>query len=147
MISIKYRTKICVRNDIDMCIWVKSRNCGCLVTWFCYQLIAKPGNKTALVSWPDPYVHVCNTWGVVSEDGLYGVARSLPRSLTNSLTRSMNSWCNSTSSIPIANCSINVLISPNWFQLLFGNQLIKCSQSLFSHSTTTARVQMSDCWI
>ena len=21
--------------------------CGCLVTWFCYQLIAKPGNKTA----------------------------------------------------------------------------------------------------
>ena len=25
-------------------IWVRSRNCGCLVTWFCYQLIAKPGN-------------------------------------------------------------------------------------------------------
>ena len=38
-----------------MCIWVRSRNCGCLVTWFCYQLIAKPGNKTATVSWPDPY--------------------------------------------------------------------------------------------
>ena len=38
-------------------IWVKSRNCGCLVTWFCYQLIAKPGNKTATVSWPDPYVN------------------------------------------------------------------------------------------
>ena len=36
-------------------IWVRSRNCGCLVTWFCYQLIAKPGNKTATVSWPDPY--------------------------------------------------------------------------------------------
>ena len=34
---------------------VRSRNCGCLVTWFCYQLIAKPGNKTAAVSWPDPY--------------------------------------------------------------------------------------------
>ena len=28
--------------------------CGCLVTWFCYQLIAKPGNKTATVLWPDP---------------------------------------------------------------------------------------------
>ena len=28
---------------------------GCLVTWFCYQLIAKPGNKTAAVSWPDPF--------------------------------------------------------------------------------------------
>ena len=37
------------------CLWVRSRNCGCLVTWFCYQLIAKPGNKTATVSWPDPY--------------------------------------------------------------------------------------------
>ena len=35
-------------------IWVRSRNCGCLVTWFCYQLIAKQGNKTATVPWPDP---------------------------------------------------------------------------------------------
>ena len=26
-----------------------------VVTWFSYQLIAKPGNKTATVSWPDPY--------------------------------------------------------------------------------------------
>ena len=37
-------------------------NCGCLVTWFCYQLIAKPGNKTATVLWPDPYGlhhHLC----------------------------------------------------------------------------------------
>ena len=31
--------------------------CGCLVTWFCYQLIAKPSNKTATVLWPGP--HVC----------------------------------------------------------------------------------------
>ena len=38
-------------------IWVWSRNCSCLVTWFCYQLIAKPGNKTAAVSWPDPYIY------------------------------------------------------------------------------------------
>ena len=36
-------------------IWVRSWNCSCLVTWFCYQLIAKPGNKTATVPWPDPY--------------------------------------------------------------------------------------------
>ena len=28
--------------------------CGCLVTWFCYQLIAKPGNKTATPPWPRP---------------------------------------------------------------------------------------------
>ena len=36
-------------------IWVRSRRHGCLVTWFCYQMIAKPGNKTAAPSWPDPY--------------------------------------------------------------------------------------------
>ena len=36
-------------------IWVRSRRCGCLVTWFCYRLIAKPGNKIAAPSWPDPY--------------------------------------------------------------------------------------------
>ena len=47
------------------CIWVRSRNCGCLVTWFCYQLIAKPGNKTATVPWPDPYG--IGTWRVTSK--------------------------------------------------------------------------------
>ena len=26
------------------------------VTWFCYQSIAKPDNKTATVSWPDQYL-------------------------------------------------------------------------------------------
>ena len=36
-------------------IWVRSRNCGCLVTWFSYHLKAKPGNKTATVPCPDPY--------------------------------------------------------------------------------------------
>ena len=51
--KVKQRTgtySLCV-----ICIWVRSWNCGCLVTWFCYLLIAKPGNKTAEVSWPDPY--------------------------------------------------------------------------------------------
>ena len=33
----------------------KSQNCGCLVIWFYYQLIAKQGNKTTTVPWPDPY--------------------------------------------------------------------------------------------
>ena len=37
-------------------IWVRSQNCGCLVTWFCYLLIAKPGNKTDAALWADPYV-------------------------------------------------------------------------------------------
>ena len=36
-------------------IGVRSWNCGCLVNWFCYQLIAKPVNKTAKVLWPNPY--------------------------------------------------------------------------------------------
>ena len=46
-------------------IWVRPRNWDCLVTWFCYQLIAKPGNKTAPVPWPDPYIgiYMCtNPW-------------------------------------------------------------------------------------
>ena len=38
-------------------IRVKSRNWGCLVTWFCYQLIVNPGKKKkASISWPDPFV-------------------------------------------------------------------------------------------
>ena len=37
-------------------IWVRAWSWGCLVTWFCYHLIAKPGNETASVSWPDPYI-------------------------------------------------------------------------------------------
>ena len=41
-----------------ICIWVRSWRCGCLVTWFCYHLIAKPGNKTAASSWPDPYCFI-----------------------------------------------------------------------------------------
>ena len=43
-------------------IWVRSQNCSSLVTWFYYQLIAKPGNKTATVPWPDSFVYLmgCN---------------------------------------------------------------------------------------
>ena len=37
------------------CIWVRSRNWGCLVAWFCCQLIAKASYKTASVPWPDPF--------------------------------------------------------------------------------------------
>ena len=36
-------------------IWVRSQS-SCLVTWFCYQLVAKPGNKTAAPSWRDSYI-------------------------------------------------------------------------------------------
>ena len=44
-------------NDaVNWCVWVRSRRCGCLVTLFCYQMIAKPGNKTAAPLWSDPYI-------------------------------------------------------------------------------------------
>ena len=38
-------------------LWVKNmgRVTELRLSWFCYQLIAKPGNKTATVPWPDPY--------------------------------------------------------------------------------------------
>ena len=35
--------------------WIRSWRCGCLVTWFRYQMIAETGNKTAEPSWSDPY--------------------------------------------------------------------------------------------
>ena len=41
----------------SMKMWVKSQRWGCLVTWFCYHLIAKPGNEAAATLWPDPYTH------------------------------------------------------------------------------------------
>ena len=67
---------IVMTTDIWKCVytshrmlWVSSRRCGCVVTWFCYQLIAKPGNKTAVPSWPNPY---CNDHQVVITDTIRG---------------------------------------------------------------------------
>ena len=42
----------------EIMIQVKSWKCACLVTWFCYHLIEKPGNKTGALSWPDPYNNI-----------------------------------------------------------------------------------------
>ena len=39
-------------------IWVRSRKCACIFTWFCYQMTAKPGNKTGPPSWTDLYVYI-----------------------------------------------------------------------------------------
>ena len=41
-------------------IWARSSRWSCLVSWFCYQLIAKPSNKRATPPWPDPYQY--NVW-------------------------------------------------------------------------------------
>ena len=67
---------------LHICIWVRSPNCSCLVIWFCYQLIAKPGNKTAEVSWPDSYtVHpirfiICHIGCAVYTDMKQPVAKT-----------------------------------------------------------------------
>ena len=42
----------------------KIRRWACLVTWFCYQMIAKTGNKTGPPSWPDPYQFIKWFWKV-----------------------------------------------------------------------------------
>ena len=42
----------------DTIIWIRSWRCTCLVTWFCYQMIEKLGNKTGPLLWPDPYFYV-----------------------------------------------------------------------------------------
>ena len=46
------------RFDVIMTLLLRCVPLGrssCLVTWFCYQLTANPGNKTATFSWPDPH--------------------------------------------------------------------------------------------
>ena len=50
---------LCTNLESALCLVIKYTirpwRCSCLVTWFCYHLIAKPGNKTASPSWPDSY--------------------------------------------------------------------------------------------
>ena len=43
-----------VISALGKCKCVRSWMYGCLVTWFCCQLIAEPDNKTVAFSWPDP---------------------------------------------------------------------------------------------
>ena len=50
---VRFQSRGTIKN---MYIWVSSWRFGCLVTWFCYHFIAKPGNKTATPSWLDPYM-------------------------------------------------------------------------------------------
>ena len=47
--------------QLNLFIWVRSPYSGCLVTWFCYQLIEKEGNRTAIDPWPHPYNMFSNT--------------------------------------------------------------------------------------
>ena len=53
-------------------MWVGPRNCGCLVAWICYQLMANPGSRTAAVPWPDPYVFTVYMTHRLSVYILYG---------------------------------------------------------------------------
>ena len=45
-----------IRIEIHIALWVWSQRCGCLVSCFCYQLIAKLSNNTVAPSWPYPYI-------------------------------------------------------------------------------------------
>ena len=65
-------------------IWVRSGRCGCLVTWFCYQLIAKPGHKRASVLWPDPYDTAYTT--AITWENLYQTWNS------QKISHSSHSW-------------------------------------------------------
>ena len=63
-----YLTKIGHQHSTALIIWDKSWRCGCLVTWFCYLLIAKPGKKTAAPLWLDPYqVRYNLIWGCIND--------------------------------------------------------------------------------
>ena len=112
-------------------IWVRSRNCGCLVTWFCYQLIAKPGNKTATVSWPGPYK------GDISRYAIYWPSSTESRPVGRSVcARRSNSEGHvpSISEQNISHCSLLLLY---WYaamiSLPLGNQVyllcwqVKCT--------------------
>ena len=53
---------VCYKNSATK--WHGSDHEGVrLVTWFCYQMIAKPGNKTGPHSWPEPYYDGMNHLG------------------------------------------------------------------------------------
>ena len=62
--DIQYMVMFMQRDTSAKHIWVRSWRCACHVTWFCYQMIAKPGNKTGPPSRPDPYQQaheMCNS--------------------------------------------------------------------------------------
>ena len=82
-------------------IWVRTRNCGCLVTWFCYQLIAKPGNKTAAVPWLDPYANCISDHQLASPIGLN------PQMLWV-VARCCELWPN------VVSCAPQLPVSPDW---------------------------------
>ena len=53
---------LCVLNCVgEKLIWLRSWRLAFHVTWFCYHLMAKPGNKTGAPSWPEPYALLWST--------------------------------------------------------------------------------------
>ena len=52
------------RSEFPVTIYIRVRSwrCDCLVTWFCYQMIAKLGKKTGPFSWSDPFTHSPLQW-------------------------------------------------------------------------------------
>ena len=58
-------------------IRVRLRRGTCLVTCFCCQMTAKPGNKTATPLGPEPAIHNNNWWPYV--DNYHGIRFSVSR--------------------------------------------------------------------
>ena len=77
-------------------IWVGSWRCACLVTWFCYHLIAKTGNETGATSWPDPYE---NSHQLITMPFLFMMGQSIVV-----LWHHTNTYCD----VIMTNCSQNV---------------------------------------
>ena len=108
-------------------MWVRSWRCGCLVTWFCYHLIAEPGNKTAAPSWPDIYIYIY----------IYIYMEYLAQNC-----------CNTIKYVLIENCHLDKIKQPivkkvSWHNDLFN---IVCSISITCYRWLSTRLQQLYCY-
>ena len=100
-------------------IWVRTRNCSCLVTWFCYQMIAKPGNKTATVPWPNPYANMI--YHIFIYMLLFFIYGNLSYQVLYKITWTTQKWqdysrCNTWELVPVNDVSFigDILFSLCW---------------------------------
>ena len=81
-----------------ICISVRSRRCSGLVSWFCYHLIAKPGNKTGAPSCDLTHIHTSiyvyiTEFSVLSQHHNKGIMLDLRQLLTVQLLENPISFC------------------------------------------------------
>ena len=115
---------------IYICIWVRSWKSSCLVTWFCYHLIAKPGNKTAAPSWSDPYICVIlhkapDRWVHVKETGIQCLYNYELCFISNALWEFCdNHWVGGGQSDGYINSKLKMIIFVDWIHILRGEYSI-----------------------